>query len=51
MSEVLIKLTGLWERRRGNLGKHVLDQPALAPRKILVLKNNRKERQPGLQRL
>ena len=27
MSEVLIKLTGLWERRRGNLGKHVLDQP------------------------
>ena len=26
MSEVLIKLTGLWERRRGNLGKHVLEE-------------------------
>ena len=27
--------------------QHVLGQPGLAPRKILVLKNNRKERQPG----
>jgi hypothetical protein len=42
MSEVLIKLTGLWERRRGNLG-NTYWVSRLGAAKVLVFKNNRKE--------
>jgi hypothetical protein len=43
MSDVLIKLTGLWERdRRGNPG-NVYWTGRLGAAKILVFRNNRKE--------
>ena len=43
MSDVLIKLTGLWQReRRGNPGNTYL-VGRLGAAKILVFKNNRKE--------
>jgi hypothetical protein len=42
MSEVLIKLTGLWERRRGNLG-NTYWVSRLGAAKVSVFKNNRKE--------